>query len=125
MAERTVRTLIVDDDDDMRFLIRSIIELANEGLQVVGVAEGVADGAAQYRALSPDVVIVDYRMTDGTGVELVERLRADRAEPDVIFCSAYLSDDVRREMDRVGACAVLQKDEIAVIPRAIRECVSH
>lgn len=117
-----MRALIVDDDEDMQVLIRSSIELADLGLQVVGVAGSVADGEAQFWALRPDVVIVDYRMPDGNGVELVARLREDgAARPRVIFCSAAISGEIRRAMDDLEPLGVVEKDRFREIPQMMRD----
>ena len=116
-----MRALIVDDDEDMQVLIRSSIELADLGLEVVGVAGGVVEGEAQFWALRPDVVIVDYRMPDGNGVELVARLRDGAARPSVIFCSAAISGDIRRAMDDLEPLAVVEKDRFREIPQMMVE----
>ena len=123
MADTKVKTLIVDDDDDMRLLITTAIEIADHGLHVAGVAAGVADGVAKFWELQPDVLVVDFRMPDGTGVELVRQLREQDASPRVVFCSADLSDEITRSMYDVGACAVLEKDRFGEIPDAIWRCV--
>ncbi|MCA1711492.1 MAG: response regulator [Actinobacteria bacterium] len=62
-----LRALIVDDDADMRFLVRMTIEIANEGLSVAGEA---ATGDEALRSISsdrPGVVVLDYRMPGLTG----------------------------------------------------------
>ena len=66
--------LIVDDESNMRFLLRMILE--GEGYEVVEAPHGAA---ALERATEspPDVVVTDLMMPVMTGRELIERLRAD------------------------------------------------
>lgn len=123
MAAQRVRALIVDDDPDMRLLVRTVIELANEGLEVAGEAANGSEGVQQFWDLRPDVMIVDQRMPDMTGVDMVRQLHNASARPDVIFFSAYLADDVVEQMEAIGACAVLGKDAVARIPDAVWTCV--
>ena len=122
VVEQMVRTLIVDDDPDMRALVRAVIEMADNGLQVAGEAADGAAGVDQVLVLRPDVAIVDQRMPDMSGVEMVDRLRSGGSDVKVIFFSAYLSDDVRRDMDRLGPCAIVRKDQFQTLPQHLRDC---
>lgn len=69
-----MRILIVDDESNMRFLIRMILESA--GYDVVEAPHGAA-ALEQVRKSPPDLVVTDLMMPVMTGRELVERLRAD------------------------------------------------
>lgn len=70
------RILIVDDEPDIRFLIRHILEL--DGHQV---AEAPNGAVAMQRILerAPDLVVTDVMMPVMNGAELIARLRADPA----------------------------------------------
>src|SRR4051812_30900540 len=68
----TVRVLIVDDEDDMRALIRSHIEIANHGLSVAGVASDGDEALRRWRQDRPDVVLLDQRMPGLSGLETAE-----------------------------------------------------
>lgn len=103
MAERRVRTLIVDDDDDMRLLLRVVIERANEGLEVVAdAADGVA-GLAAWRETQPDAVVTDQRMPGMSGIELAALMIGEVPGTPVILCSAFI-DAIRQ--DSVSSVAV-------------------
>jgi CheY-like chemotaxis protein len=82
-ASRTV--LVVDDEPDMRYLLRITLEAAG-----YGVVEAAHGGAAleQVRRSPPQLVLTDWMMPRMGGGELIERLRADegtRAIPIVII----------------------------------------
>jgi DNA-binding NarL/FixJ family response regulator len=66
------RVLIVDDSPEFRRATRRL--LTDAGWVVVGEAEGVTSGYAAALELRPDVVLADIAMTDGSGIDLAQRL---------------------------------------------------
>jgi len=66
--------MVVDDEPDMRYLLR--ITLEGAGYQVVEAAHGEA-AVAQARSSRPQLVITDRMMPRMGGNELIEKLRAD------------------------------------------------
>jgi DNA-binding NarL/FixJ family response regulator len=102
--------LIVDDDDDMRFLVRTLIEAANEGLAVAGEARSADEAVEQWRLHRPDVVVLDYRMPGRTGLEAAAEILAEQPEQSIILFSAYLDDDTRAQAAQIGVRACLSKD---------------
>ncbi len=70
--------LVVDDQDQVRHLIREMLEQA--GYAVIEARDG-KEGVEQYRAAAPDLVIMDILMPDQDGLEAITTLR--REFPDV------------------------------------------
>jgi CheY-like chemotaxis protein len=68
--------LVVDDEPDLRFILRRILERA--GHEVVEAGHGAA-ALESVRGSRPDLVVTDIMMPVMDGVELVRRLRADPA----------------------------------------------
>ena len=95
MVDPRGRTLIVDDEEDMRLLLRATIEAANQGLSVAGEAGGGEEGLAQWREHRPDIVLLDQRMPDLTGLEVAERILAEAPDQTIVLFSAYLDDTTR------------------------------
>ena len=122
VVDRRVRTLIIDDDEDMRLLAASIIRVADNGLEVVGQASDALSGLRQWRDLAPDMVVVDFRMPDSTGLEVAEEMLAEEPAQPIILFSAYLDPEVVDEADRIGICSVLEKDRFHDLPAAIWTC---
>jgi two-component system chemotaxis response regulator CheY len=119
VAGVTNRTLIVDDDEDMRFLLRAVIERANEGLQVAAEAGGADEALAQWRAVQPDVIVLDHRMPGTTGIEVAEVILAEHPTQSIILFSAYLDDDLVARADAIGIRACISKDRYDDIPDAL------
>jgi NarL family two-component system response regulator YdfI len=111
--------LIVDDDADIRLLIRLTIEAANAGLFVLGEAADGAEALAQVDELDPCVIVVDQMMPGMGGIETATRIFERRPQQVVILCSAYLDDDLRREAAAIGIHACLSKAEINRIPETV------
>lgn len=72
------RVLIIDDQPEMRDIMRRSLELA--GHDVIEASDG-SGGIAQYRSTSADVVVTDILMPDSDGIELISSLR--RVDPQV------------------------------------------
>ena len=70
------RILVVDDEPDLRFLLRRIFERA--GYEVVDAGDGAA-AMASVRAARPHLVVTDMMMPVMGGAELISRMRADPA----------------------------------------------
>src|SRR5215207_10036529 len=119
MVPATVRTLIVDDHADVRFLIRTIVQEAGPPLELVGEADGVESALEQIEELAPDVVVMDARMPRIDGFEAAPMLRARRPGLQILLCSAWVDDDVRRRAADAGIPAVLSKDHFDEIPAVV------
>lgn len=114
------RALIVDDEEDMRFLIRTTIETANDGLSVVGEASSGEEALDRWRADRPEVVVLDNRMPGMTGLEVAARMLAEHPGQPIILFSANLDDDVRAVATELGVRTCLPKSEYRRLPTALR-----
>src|SRR5215208_1988232 len=121
MEAGAVRTLIVDDHADVRFLIRTIVADAGVGVEIVGEADGADSALEQLDALAPDVVVMDARMPRVDGFEAAPLLLARRPELPIVLCSAWVDDEVRRRAAGAGIREVLSKDQFDEIPAVILE----
>jgi DNA-binding NarL/FixJ family response regulator len=119
MAERSNRALIVDDDDDMRFLVRVLIEAANEGLAVAAEARNAEEAVVRWREHQPDVVVLDNRMPGRSGLDLAAEMLAEQPDQSIILFSAFLDDDTLARADALGVKACLSKDHYDQLPAAL------
>ena len=115
--------LIVDDEMDMRMLVRVVIEMANHGLSIVGEAADGDEALQVWRDLNgppiPDVVILDNRMPGLTGLEVARRILDERPEQLIVLYSAFLDDEVRREAGDIGIATCVSKDDLERLPSVI------
>ncbi|MDE3096185.1 MAG: response regulator transcription factor [Chloroflexota bacterium] len=86
------RILIVDDHDVVREGLRSLLS-RREGFEIVGQAGSVAEAVAEARRSQPDVIVMDVRLPDGSGIEACRDIREARPETKVIMLTSYADED--------------------------------
>ena len=111
--------LVVDDESDMRLLVEAVIERANEGLAVVGLATTGAEAIARWREIDPDVILLDHQMPDMTGLEAAALILAEQPDQRIILFSAYLDAEIRAQAAELGILACVPKTELSRIPEAL------
>jgi two-component system, NtrC family, response regulator PilR len=108
--------LVVDDERSMRDFLR--IALTRAGHEVV-VAEGPAAAAVEWQARDFDVVITDLRMQGGSGLDVLDGVKAARPDTQVIVVTAFATPETAIAAMKRGAYDYLTKpfkvDEIGVV----------
>ncbi|HEX7739796.1 MAG TPA: response regulator transcription factor [Marmoricola sp.] len=100
--------MLVDDHELIRQGLAGAFARAG-GFEVVGQAGSVKDAIEQARACGPDVVITDVRLPDGSGLDIVRTLRAERPEVGIVVLTMHAGDDqIFAAMD-AGASAFVGK----------------
>ncbi len=69
-----MRTVIIDDEPNARQVVKNILEQYCSSVEIVGEADNVTNGIKLINDLSPDLVLLDIRMPDGTGFNLLKRV---------------------------------------------------
>ena len=121
----SIATLIVDDEPDIRMLMRLTLDEANEGLFVCGEAADGQEAVALAVSVEPDVVVVDQRMPGMSGIETAVALRAARPDQRIVLCSAFLDGQLRSDGEQVGIVGFVNKRDIAQLPDVIRESIAN
>jgi DNA-binding NtrC family response regulator len=123
MGDRRARLLVVDDEDNQRTMLASILERA--GYDVV-VAEDGERALALLERQEFDCVLTDQRMPSVSGLDLLDRVQRTRARTPVVLMTAYGTVSAAVEAMKRGAADYLakpfQKDELLlVLDKAIRQ----
>jgi two-component system LytT family response regulator len=82
-----LRTLIIDDEEHVRKSMADMLKLHCPRVKIVGQAEGVKTGLAAIDSLHPDLVLLDIKMKDGSGFDLLKAL--NNIDFKIIFVTAY------------------------------------
>ena len=98
--------LIADDDEDLRFILRTTLERA--GYVVAEAADGT-QALDAVRAMQFDLLITDIAMPERDGLELLELLRYEKKAPKVIALSGAWDGICLPAAARLGAHAALPK----------------
>jgi DNA-binding NarL/FixJ family response regulator len=105
---RPIRVLLVDDH---QLLTDSLARLlaAEPDIEIVGIAATVAD-AKELAHERMDVVLMDYRLPDGTGAEATRAIKARWPSARVVMLTAIQDDETVLESIQAGADGYLTKD---------------
>jgi two-component system response regulator DevR len=104
-----IRLLLVDDHEVVRIGLQTLFS-RSEHIRIVGEAGSMAAAITVAQDLKPDVVLMDIRLPDGSGVEACREIRAASPTTRVLFLTSYESDDVMFEAIFAGADGYLLKE---------------
>jgi DNA-binding NarL/FixJ family response regulator len=118
-SNHKLKVFIADDSLIVReHLVTILDEVA--GVEIVGQAKNVAEAINAIHRLQPDVVILDIRMPGGSGIDILENIKQDRAGPMVIILTNYPYPGYRQKCLAAGADFFLDKStEFDQIPKLL------
>ncbi len=87
------KVIIIDDERRTRSMLNKMVSQANFPLEVVAEADGVESGLLAIKKHEPDIVLLDIQMPDGSGFELLDRVKNRTFE--IIFITAHQEFAVR------------------------------
>lgn len=102
-----MRVLVVDDNPDVRLLMRRVLE-SKKAFQVVGEAADGLEALEKVKELDPQLVIMDVRMPNMDGIEATRRIKDEWPNVAVVGFSAF--SEHGEEMMAAGANAYVLKD---------------
>jgi DNA-binding NarL/FixJ family response regulator len=112
--------------EDAPFIRMGLVEIVDgiEGVCVVGEAESVADAVAGIFATRPQCVILDFRLIDGTGVDVMRAVHPALPEIRFVVLTNHPSAQYRRVCMDAGATAFLDKStEFGRLREVVAGCV--
>ena len=103
-----IRLLIVDDHEVVREGLRSLLA-RHDDLEIVGEAGSSAEAIDVARRCEPDLVMMDVRLPDGSGIEACREIRAQRPGTRVIMLTSYPDEEAVFASIVAGASGYLLK----------------
>lgn len=100
-----LRTILIDDEEDARVILRSFLESHCPQVEIIGEADSVKSGIELIQSASPDLVFLDVRMSPGTGFDVLEGV--EEVNFQTIFVTAH--DEYAVRAIRVSALDFLLK----------------
>jgi two-component system, NarL family, response regulator DevR len=122
MAKKTppLRVMLVDDHEIVRDGIRAMLD-AEEDIVVTTEAGSVRDAVDEAARTRPDVIVMDVRLSDGSGIEATREIRAARPETKVLMLTSFADDEALFSSIMAGASGyVLKQVKSGDLLRAIR-----
>ena len=110
----------MDDHEVVRQGLASLLK-ATDDIVVAGEAGSVRDAIEEAERTRPDVVVMDVRLADGSGIEATREIRARRPETQVIMLTSFADDEALFASIMAGASGyVLKQVKSGELIRAIR-----
>ncbi|MFZ6004435.1 MAG: response regulator transcription factor [Actinomycetota bacterium] len=122
-ATDTIRVLIVDDEPDLRVLLRTMLSI-DQRFEIVGEAADGVEGLELFEVLRPDVLVLDQRMPALEGLEVAAQVLAEDPDQTVLLMSAFLNDSIIAEAATLGVRGVISKQNLADIVEEILRTIS-
>lgn len=104
-----MRILLVDDHVLFREGLAGLLD-GQPDLEVVGQAGSVSEAITLTHDLEPDLVLMDFGLPNGTGLEATEAILTDRPETSIVFLTVHEEDDRLFAAVRTGAKGYLLKN---------------
>lgn len=104
-----IRLLIVDDHEVVRIGLGAVLDLT-PGMKVVGQARSKADAITQCRRTKADVVLLDIRLPDGSGIEAAREILSAHPNIRILFLTSFADEHTVLEAILSGAQGYVLKD---------------
>src|SRR5436190_4491888 len=115
-----LRVMLVDDHEVVRSGIRAMLQ-ATEDIVVTAEAGSVREAIDEAERSRPDVVVMDVRLIDGSGIEATREIRARRPKTQVLMLTSFADDEALFASIMAGASGyVLKQVKSGELVRAIR-----
>ena len=101
-ARKPIRLLLVDDHEVVRVGLRTVLH-NRQGITVVGEAGSKAAAVQSVKRLKPDIVLMDVRLPDGSGVEAAPDIFGGHPATRIIFLTSYINGESARAAMLAGA----------------------
>jgi two-component system response regulator DevR len=120
MGEMPLRVMLVDDHEVVRSGIRAMLT-ATDDIIVTAEAGTVREAVDEAERARPDVIVMDVRLADGSGIEATREIRAKRPETKVVMLTSFADDEALFASIMAGAAGyVLKQVKSGELVRAIR-----
>ncbi len=104
-----ISVLFVDDHELVIAGIRSVLRLVPD-IRMVGTAQSAAEAIREAQRLQPDVVLLDIRLPDGSGIDACREILATCPRTKVLFLTSFADDETVRTAVLSGAQGYVLKD---------------
>jgi two-component system response regulator DevR len=108
VSDQPIRVMLVDDHEVVRQGLRALLEASGD-IVIAGEADGVKESIEIAESVRPDVVVMDVRLIDGSGIEATREIRAARPQTRVIMLTSFADDEALFASIMAGAAGYVLK----------------
>jgi DNA-binding NarL/FixJ family response regulator len=105
---KEIRVLVVDDEDRLRWMAKSLLQ-AEGDIKIVGEAANGRVAVELNTTLCPDLIVMDIAMPKLNGLEATKLIRKNSPAAKIIIITALAAEPYRKAAMDVGATAFLSK----------------
>lgn len=113
-----MRILVVDDDKLVAISLKTILE-ATGAITVEAIGNSGSEAIALYDQVQPDVLLMDIRMQDMTGLEAAEQIIGKYPEAKILFLTTFSDDEYILKALHIGAKGYILKQDFEGIAPAL------
>ncbi|HEY8365244.1 MAG TPA: response regulator transcription factor [Haloplasmataceae bacterium] len=111
-----MRVVIIDDDKLLCAALKTILE-SDKGITVVGIGHSGVDALNLYKELKPDILLMDIRMSNMTGLEAGEKILNYDKNAKILFLTTFSDDEYIVKALRIGVKGYIIKENFeSIIP---------
>jgi len=114
-----INVLIIDDDALVAMSLEMILS-AEQDITVAGTGGSGADAIRLYGEKMPDILLMDIRMKDMTGLDAAERILAEHPDADILFLTTFSDDEYIIRALKLGVKGYLLKQDYKSIASCLR-----
>ena len=103
------KVMIADDEERICRLIEALVDWEKVGMEVVAIAHNGLEAAQMVKEERPDILITDIRMPGCSGLELIERVKKNIPELEIIIISGYAHFEYAKSAIKYGVGEYLLK----------------
>ncbi|MGN0619807.1 MAG: response regulator [Ruminiclostridium sp.] len=112
-----MRILIVDDDSIVALSLKTILEA--KGLEICAMGNSGQQAIELYRQHKPDVLLMDIRMENMTGLEAAEKILSEDKSAKILFLTTFSDDEYILKALNIGAKGYILKQDFESIEAAL------
>ncbi len=113
-----IKTVVVDDDKLVSLSLKTILESGGE-ISVAGIGSCGSEAITLYEEHAPDVMLMDIRMNDMTGIDAGEKILAAHPEAKILYLTTFSDDEYIVKALNMGAKGYILKQDFEGIAPAI------
>lgn len=113
-----MRIIIVDDDSLVSLSLKTILEAQND-IEVVAVGSDGSEAIDLYEKYSPDILLMDIRMNNMTGLEAAEKILSKHSDAKILLLTTFSDDEYIVKAIRIGAKGYILKQDFDSITPAL------
>lgn len=111
-----IRVLVIDDDKLVAISLKTILE-ADEAIEVVATGYDGSESLPLYQTHKPDILLMDIRMADMSGLEAAEQVLSFDSEAKILFLTTFSDDEYIIKALGIGAKGyILKQDFEGIVP---------